>query len=37
MRGGSSQTRKMISLLPEFQLTLFTVIIASTDVNAIVT
>ena len=36
-RRGSSQTRKMISLLPEFRLTIFTVIIASIDENAIVT
>ena len=32
-----SQTRKIISSLPEFRLTIFTVIITSTDVNAIVT
>ena len=31
---GSSQTRKMISLLPEFRLTIFTVIIASIDESA---
>ena len=28
---GSSQTRKMISFLPDFLLTIFTTIIASTD------
>ena len=34
---GSSQTHKMISLLPEFWLTIFTEIIASIDESAIVT
>ena len=33
----SSQIRKMISLLPESRLTIFTVIIASIDESAIVT